>query len=634
MSSKISCTLSAQENVFDFMDNLIKTVPEKSTASQPRKVEEVVEVGEGRKKGDSPVEVLVESKQPQTKLGNRRILKMKQQLSKQNNFIVDLKKKIREFESLKPKSISDQEQLAFLRNRLVKENDCLKKLLQCIIDEQKKDKDLAWERIRICSDPLDDICRNPWILGNVARPDRMTSIDSTLSSLSSTVMVGEVQDVSQGDVHKTLQKELMNRDRIIEILQSRIEGLTADVMKVRCDNEAILERNPRQTKFCEADMLSRLQFYKDNTDALERNLNQMGAALNVIRSELGPNLTGEIQNRADCTQYASQAKSSRASEGMRRSLGTSKGEDDQYNTLLKEYTKKSEECKNLTDRLAKSCSCENETPEKTELQLLKNRCSELLDEQEEFKILIKEQAEQLDEYRNKYLAAQQTVEEQNLRMEKMNVTNRRIEEQINMEIQRIKTKFQDKLRQLTPFPRLLDAEEQKVRDLRGSNEKLLEELKRAAKQIKSLENRLHNAHTAQNIELEKANNLLKVEVEQLTETMRDEESKREKLKEQLTAGQKELEEVRTETSKIIGRMNERALEDRRTAQTQRQTLEMELAQCRAAAAVTISNRDEALREMQSQIGVLAASFEDAQNQIRALHNQLAFMRNEQLKVRA
>ncbi|XP_058454738.1 uncharacterized protein MCAP_0864 [Malaya genurostris] len=612
MNVQNSPTPSVQENVLGLVDSIIRHVPEASTQIDNT----AILSSTNAEMTDQP-----------GKTENRRILKMKQQLAKQNNFISELKKKIQTLAGLTSKSISDHEELAFLRSRLDKENELLKNLLKAIIEEQKKDKTQTWEPIALCSDPLDDVCRNPWMLGNVATPGQRFSFDSNLSSLSSKEPIDH--EAESGGMNERLHKELMNRDRVIEILQNRVDALTADVLQVKRDNVTVLSKAPKGSKFCEADMMSRLRFYKNNTDALERNLSQMGAALNVIRSELGTHLSDDPKEPICNSTFIDPSVVNKIIDEGRKTSVSPKPDEDQYNILLKELVRKSKECKKLTDLMAKSCSCQDANLESTELELLKKRCTELLDEQEEFKVLIKEQADQLEEYRNKYIDAQQNVEEQKLQMNKMEVTNRQIEEQINIEVQRIKLKFQDKLRQLAPFPRLLEAEEQRVHDLKKSNEKLLDELKKSAREIKTLEHRLHNVHSSQNSELEKAHELLKVEVGQLTDLLQEADKTKSKLEEKVAAAQKELDEVRSETARIIARAHDRAQEDRKMAQAKQHGLEKELAQCRAAAAVTIGNRDEALREMQGQIGVLSASFDDAQIQIHLLRNQLTFMRNEQ-----
>uniref|UniRef100_A0A0A9W731 Galectin-3 n=2 Tax=Lygus hesperus TaxID=30085 RepID=A0A0A9W731_LYGHE len=87
-----------------------------------------------------------------------------------------------------------------------------------------------------------------------------------------------------------------------------------------------------------------------------------------------------------------------------------------------------------------------------QLILAKQRYREGQEELEEIKTTMQDQMLQLEEYRNKYLTAQQTVEEQRRQIDIMELENNRISEQVNLEIQRVKTQFQEKLQELTPLP--------------------------------------------------------------------------------------------------------------------------------------------------------------------------------------
>lgn len=78
---------------------------------------------------------------------------------------------------------------------------------------------------------------------------------------------------------------------------------------------------------------------------------------------------------------------------------------------------------------------------------------------------MKEQSSQLEDYRSKYLTAQQKVEEQCAIIEKLNMNNKRIEKQINLEIKEIRCKFQEKLSDLLQYPKLLENEQIKVANL-------------------------------------------------------------------------------------------------------------------------------------------------------------------------
>ncbi|XP_040171894.1 golgin subfamily A member 4 [Anopheles arabiensis] len=615
---------------------------------------------------------------------SKRLAKLKQKLDRQNNFMVELKRKIREKEAMKPKADCDREELAFLRNRLKKEAELQHKLLADVIAEQRQEGANQWQSIPLCPDKLDEYCANPWTIGSVpVGEDRRFSIDSTLSALSSDELVGGEMPAGCTDAKlvERFEKELMNRDRVIEILQGRLDRLSADVHKVRRDNDTILDRHPKPVapitpRFCETDMMQRLEFYRTNTETLGQNLEEMERALHTIQQELGP-----MGRESECpVKAAACAKPSHSvcekSPAARKSISYSRpsvaqgrastfcdmsescplresvapsttcplresgapavcpkdGEaQKQYTMLLQEYTKKTTECRQLCERLAKAqAGPEDPTPEDTERELLKKRCSELLDEQDEFRVLIREQATQLDDYRARYLAAQQQVEEQRLQMSKLQVTNRRVEKQINFEIEQIKRKFQDKLRHLTPYPRLLEDEQAKAEQLKQSNETLFAELERSLRQVKTLEDRLHQVHVAKDTEVKQALLQSQTDLEQTQERLDVMAKEKQQVEEEATRWQRELDELRTESAKIIERANQRVEKERETAQKRYSQLESELAQCRAEASFTIGNREQALREMHSQIKVLSSSFDDAQLQIRSLRNQLAYLQNEKL----
>uniref|UniRef100_A0A182QGL4 Uncharacterized protein n=1 Tax=Anopheles farauti TaxID=69004 RepID=A0A182QGL4_9DIPT len=584
---------------------------------------------------------------------SKRLAKLRQKLDRQNNFMVELKRKIREKEAMKPKADSDREELTFLRNRLQKEAELQQKLLADVIAEQRQDGS-QWEAIRLCPDKLDEYGANPWTIGSVpVGEDKRFSLDSTLSDLSSDEPASGRPDAK---IVERFEQELMNRDRMIEILQSRLDRLSADVHKVRRDNDAILDRNmkpvaPIVPKFCETDMMHRLEFYRTNTETLGNNLETMDKALQFIRQELGSPLEDpECPAKASCSKPTPESVRNKSMScavekhpiGRAERLSCKRDSDaivcpkdgesqKKYAMLLKEYTKKATECRQLCERLAKAqAGPVDPSPEDTERELLKKRCSELLDEQDEFRVLLREQAAQLDDYRTRYLEAQQRVEEQRLQMGKLEVTNRRIEKQINFEIEQIKHKFQDKLRQLTPYPRLLEDEQAKTEQLKHSNEKLFAELERSLRQVKVLEGRLNEVHVAKDNEVKQALQQSQTELEQMRERLDVLAKEKQAAEEQAIKWQSQSDVLRAESANIIARTSERLEKEREMAQQKFAHLEGQLAQCRAEASFTIGNREQALREMHSQIKVMSASFDDAQLQIRSLRNQLAYLQNEKL----
>ncbi|XP_049548358.1 coiled-coil domain-containing protein 18 [Anopheles darlingi] len=565
----------------------------------------------------------------------RRLAKLKQQLNRQNNSIAELKRKIREKEGMKPKADCDREELIFLKNRLLKEVEMQHKLLNLVVQEQRKEGTSAkdWQTIRLCPDKLDEQSCNPWTLGGESVEQRGFSFDSNLSPMSSLELGGAGTDADVcGKLTERMEKELMNRDRVIQILQSRLEQLVVDVRRVKQQGSSAPGCNPVQSspRFCEADMVRRLEFYRNNTETLGKNLQQMDQALKIIQKELGTVEDDQEEPRttARSTSFANTTDEERCSNAAELEV------QKQYNLLLQEYTRKAAECQRLSDRLAIAATVKEASPDQSaecaERDLLKKRCSELLDEQDEFRVLIREQSVQLEDYRAKFRTAQQKVEEQKLQMDKQQTTNRRIEQQINFEIEQIKKKFQNQLRELTPYPRLLEDAEAKAEKLKQSNQKLYSELERTLQQVKLLEERLHAAESSKGAEVQKAVELLQLELEHLQQRQEAMQKEKQTAEDEAARKQLELDELRTESAKIIARTNQRMEQERQTAQERYDQLEADLAQCRAEASFNISNREEALREMHHQIKVLSSSFDDAQLQIQSLRNQLAYLQNEKL----
>lgn len=75
------------------------------------------------------------------------------------------------------------------------------------------------------------------------------------------------------------------------------------------------------------------------------------------------------------------------------------------------------------------------------------------------------------------------MEEQRRQIDMMEMENNRISEQVNLEIQRVKNQFQEKLQELTPLPDILKATQIKLQEAQQmhllaerNNEALVHEL--------------------------------------------------------------------------------------------------------------------------------------------------------------
>ncbi|KAL4717444.1 hypothetical protein ACJJTC_000593 [Scirpophaga incertulas] len=290
------------------------------------------------------------------------------------------------------------------------------------------------------------------------------------------------------------------------------------------------------------------------------------------------------------------------------------------------------------------------------VRALKQCYREAKEEIDELRILMKEQNEQLQDYRVKYLQAQQQVEEQRRQLDMMDMDNTRISEQINLEIQKVKIKFQEKLQELAPIPDLLKATQMRLKDAQQSQaiaehnaEQLARELNCAREKIHVL---LHNSLKGPEKPPEKGTDekqvaLLQQRISQLTETNMSLKSEIERLKanvirmeESVLANEKRLQEkmhecaqlggeldrARDEAARALQRANERTETIRKCMQTSIADLERQLAASRAQVTTAQKDRTELQCRMQCQIQRLNENFEQAQLRILGLQTQVQTLR--------
>ncbi|XP_073827169.1 uncharacterized protein [Musca autumnalis] len=301
---------------------------------------------------------------------------------------------------------------------------------------------------------------------------------------------------------------------------------------------------------------------------------------------------------------------------------------DNYAYLLQEFGKKEKELNELTKRVKNTCGSSGENADASEIQLLTNRINDLKEEQIEFKCLMKEQSVQLEDYRNKYLKAQQKVEEQGALIEKLNLNNKRIEKQINLEIKDIRCKFQEKLNELVKFPKLLENEQIKVAKLCKEKEELENKLLIVCKELKANKNKSGTSGGGGIEDCRPQLQKCQHDLDKTKKSLEEIQRQRDLFCERLNVAQEDLSCLRTESAKIIARMTERFELIKQKQQDHINCLEKQLAQCRASASLSVGDRECVIREMQGQLNSLSYSFDAAQKQIKTLRNHIAYMSNE------
>ncbi|CAK9797487.1 Outer dense fiber protein 2 [Anthophora quadrimaculata] len=287
------------------------------------------------------------------------------------------------------------------------------------------------------------------------------------------------------------------------------------------------------------------------------------------------------------------------------------------------------------------------------LIVFKQRFREAQDELEELRSLIQDQAAQLEDYRNKYLQAQQQVEEQRRQLDLMEMDNARMNENVTLEIGRVKNQFQEKLAELAPLPDILKQTQVKLQEaqqMRLVAERNCEDLSREVigckDKIQTLQNQLdvlRSEHQALQDErghgsgrfdeLERKNAELRHENERMKNTLARFEEHEAQLQKRIDEKTHEttqltamLDQVREDSARQVARTKERCETVRRSMQGQIAEMERQLAQCRATARAAQKDRDEIRQKMQGQINNLNEAFEQAQGRIRSLQGHVNYLK--------
>ncbi|XP_031787536.1 centrosome-associated protein CEP250 [Nasonia vitripennis] len=287
------------------------------------------------------------------------------------------------------------------------------------------------------------------------------------------------------------------------------------------------------------------------------------------------------------------------------------------------------------------------------LLVARQRFREAQDELEELRTMIRDQAAQLDDYRNKYLQAQQQVEEQRRQLDLMEMDNARMNENVALEIGRVKNQFQEKLAEIAPLPDILKQTQMKLQETQQQRmlaehncEDLSRELLAAKDKIDSMQNQINDLQREiQNLQdekndggsriedLEKKNGELRNENERLKNAIARFEEQQAVMQKRIDEKQHEvtqltamLEQVREDSARQVSRTKERCEAIKRSMQAQISDFEIQLAQCRAAAKTAQKERDEIRQKMQGQIGNLSEALQQAQGRIKSLQGHVEYLK--------
>ncbi|KAM3968450.1 outer dense fiber protein 2 [Aphomia sociella] len=289
-----------------------------------------------------------------------------------------------------------------------------------------------------------------------------------------------------------------------------------------------------------------------------------------------------------------------------------------------------------------------------EVTVMKTQIRDFKEEMEEMKMTLNEKNEQLQEYRMKYLQAQQQVEELRRQLDVIEFDNKHVSDQIQIEIQKMKMQFQEKLQELAPLPDLLKGAQIQLQEAKqlqrlaeDSAHQLSNELHRVKEKLVIAVNNF-NQEKAERIKLCEENKMLRVltdekqkEIDELNknvdaykctvlrleEKIAQQEMRFKEKAAECTQALKDLDEMKTENNRSLARSKDRADSMRRYLQTQISELERQLVQSRALSRASQKERDEIRQRMQIQVNNLQENFELVEIRLRALQNQVTSLKS-------
>ncbi|CAB3225942.1 unnamed protein product [Arctia plantaginis] len=289
-----------------------------------------------------------------------------------------------------------------------------------------------------------------------------------------------------------------------------------------------------------------------------------------------------------------------------------------------------------------------------EVASLKIQIRDMKEEMEELKITMTEKTEQLQDYRAKYLQAQQHVEELKRQLDVIELDNKQVSDQIQIEIQKMKMQFQEKLQELAPLPDLLKGAQMQLQEAKqlqslaeDSSHQLSCELHRVKEKLVVAVNNL-NQEKADKSKLIEENKSLSAaleekgkETDELLKLQDDARCKLTRLEEKLSHQEalskekasecfqliKDLSEMRDENTRSLSRSKERADSMRRYLHAQISELERQLIQSRAQYRACQKERDDIRQRLQIQINNLQENFELVEIRLRTLQGQVTSLKN-------
>lgn len=544
----------------------------------------------------------------------KKFKKIKYEIEMQNYKINKLQRELemkKELKGISPFSLEKTE-------RELKSELCtLGEMIQLAMEKQSlnKEENCLWNSISV-NKSFDK--KNKVLLNPPKTPSDISKI-SGIEELAYKEMLLSDNDGLEKERYK-LQECVFEKDQSICNLNSQIDTLQRQMMKLTKANHKMTQKvdNPKGNKQTDVVKLrSELQHYTNVADNLSQNINRMDSYLQQLRNEFNGLKDNKQASKETHVRHEIETPLNETQNNKIQDLQI------QYSSFLNEYCEKEKEHKKIADQL-KLCKKNNEENglEKIETTVLRKESERLLAEINDYKVLIKELQSQIELYRDKFIKAQEKVERQKIQLKKLDKSKNNIECQVNAEIEKIKEKFQEKLNELCPFPQKYEESRKEVQKSQSRIEILEKELKDTSSALFNAKCELKNLKDKPRDSSFEKHEKLQTELDEMQTRYCGMKKTKECLEEKLCSMKGELEDLRKDSAKIITTTKCCAEKNRQILHEQINCLELDLAQCRASASLSLTEKEDLIKQLKQELSTLCEHFNNCQDQIKELKHKI------------
>lgn len=451
-------------------------------------------------------------------------------------------------------------------------------------------------------------------------PPKTPSDISKISGLDGCDMFDNfvTENESLEDDRYQLQECVLHKENKLAAVEEQVEAMNQQMADLVKENQTLTEKLKDSEK--SSGDSEKLKVLLNNSKALSGNIQRMESYLTKLREEFEASKSkaeDELHHRSkassDCGKKVQQLEC-------------------KYKNLLQKFCAKNEECNDITKRLQNTLKVMDNNTDQAENEVLKANADRLMSEIEDYKSMIHELQYQINLYRDKFMKAQEKVEEQKLSLVTLTATNQKIEEQVNDEVSRIKEKFQQKLSELCPYPKLYEEGRIELAESKEKIDELHKDLKATIDALCKTKGELKTLKSLQPDESIKSKfDKLQCEMENVKRKYCNLSETKKCLEEKLTHLKKELEQLRSDSSKIITTTKCCAEKNRLILHDQINCLEQKLAECSAKSSMSLNEKEEVIKKLKQELTMLCGHFSSCQDQIKSLKCQIDYLQDQRYK---